>query len=392
MTPDRARAILAAALAPLPLPDFFAALGRTRLEAKGSATHPRAQLLGADPRQTLLDAFGILGSRLGCHAVAATSPPPAIEPVGDPPAFLRLIQSFHERDYTVTFEDVAMLSPPLQHFIRALVALLHQPVSATVFWSKPGARAIVHYDNRDNIVIQLSGQKRWFISTDPPSLPNNWKRVGEAPPSIEPHEVVDASPGDLLYIPRGTPHTVHSTTESLHLAILFTPLTLRDAMIAAIDHLSDLDRGFRETLLMHVEDPARATLPEKMAEGAEQLLARCQSPEFVASAVAHRSARMIADLPALPMPAVRRSLTPRSRVTHAPLAIGHLMRLGPLVDFSQPGARMAIHAGAEPALHYILETPSFRIGEIPGLADDVRIALVERLLASGFLEHADFDA
>jgi uncharacterized RmlC-like cupin family protein len=385
MTPAQARSILEEALSPLSVDAFLDAMGRTLLEVKGGVTHSRTQLLGADPRQTLLSAFRTHASQLGCHAVAPTQPPPAIEPVGDPSAFLRLIQRFHERDYTVTMEEVATLAPPLQKLTRALEALLHQPVGASVFWSKAGAKAIVHYDNRDNIVIQLSGQKRWFISTDPPSLTNNWKHVGEAPPSVERHKVVDASPGDLLYLPRGTPHTVHSTTESLHLAILFTPLTLRDAMIAAVDHLSDLDRTFRETVLTSVNDPAMAALPTKVTEGVARLLAHCRSPEFVATAMARRSARFIGDLPPLPKPAARVPLTPQSRVAHARLAIAHLVNLGSLVDFSQPGARIGIHAGAEPALRYILDNSAFRVNEIPGLSDEVRLALVERLLTSGFL-------
>jgi mannose-6-phosphate isomerase-like protein (cupin superfamily) len=392
MTPAEARSILEEAFSPLPVAAFLDAMGRTLLEVKGGPTHPRCQLLGADPRHTLLSAFRTHASQLGCHSVAPTQPPPAVGPVGDPSAFLRLIQRFHERDYTVTIGDVVALSPPLQRFTRALEALLHQPVSASVFWSKAGAKARVHYDNRENIVVQLSGRKRWFISTDPPTLSNNWKHVGEGPLSLERHKVVDASPGDLLFVPRGTPHTVESTTESLHLAILFTPLTLRDAVIAAIDHLSDLDRTFRETLLTSVDDPALPTLPNKVTEGVARLLVHCRSAEFVASAMGLRSARMIDDLPPLPKPAAPVPLTLQSRVTHAPLAIAHLVHLGSLLDFSHPGARIGIHAGAEPALRYILDNTSFQVSEIPGLSDDVRLALVNRLLSSGFLLSEPYEA
>jgi hypothetical protein len=108
--------------------------------------------------------------------------------------------------------------------------------------------------------------------------------------------------------------------------------------------------------------------------------------------MAHRSARIVGDLPPLPKPAVREPLTPQSRLAHAPLAVAHLVQLGPLVDFAQPGARIGIHAGAEPALRYIVHNSSFRVNEIPGISDDVRIALVERLLASGFLESEPSDA
>ena len=39
-------------------------------------------------------------------------------------------------------------------------------------------------------------------------------------------------------------------------------------------------------------------------------------------------------------------------------------------------------------MRFIAETPRFRVGDIPGLADEVRVALVERLVASGFLRVA----
>jgi hypothetical protein len=129
-----------------------------------------------------------------------------------------------------------------------------------------------------------------------------------------------------------------------------------------------------------------AALPASVAEGVARLLSHCRSPEFIQSAMAHRSARFVGDLPPLPRPTTRAQLTAQSRVTQAPLAIASMVHLGTLVDFSQPGERTGIHAGAEPALRYILETPSFRVNEIPGLSDDVRLALVERLVSSGFLE------
>jgi len=43
--------------------------------------------------------------------------------------------------------------------------------------------------------------------------------------------------------------------------------------------------------------------------------------------------------------------------------------------------------GDEPELRFIAATDQFRVGEIPGeSSDDVRIALVSRLVASGLLQ------
>lgn len=387
MNLDQAEKLLGEIIDPLPPEDFFNALGRAPLSLKGGPSHRRAQLFGADPAKTLLDAFASHSSGLDCHSPDPSGPPPAAKQVPDPAAFRALIEDYHALGYTVRIPDVVRLSPPLARFVRALEYLLHQPVDASVFWSKAGAGAIVHYDNRDNLVIHLHGRKRWYISTDPPGLQNNWKHLGEAPPQLPRHHVVDVEPGDLLYIPRGTPHTVESESESLHLAILFVPTTLREVLIALIDQLSDADRSFRETLVSRMRDGGIEQLTPQVATGIERLAAQARSGTFIREAIQHRSARVISDLPALARPSSVPALAAHSWVKHTPLAIGYLRRMSDRLDFSLPGGRVVVHPGVERELEFIAGTPSFRIDEIPGeTTEDVRIALVSRLVATGYLE------
>jgi len=387
---QEAEAILGDVLDPLPLQTFYGALGRATLDARGGPGHSRARLFGDDPVRTLLDGFATHSARLDCHGVRPSLPPPGPREVDSPDAFLELVRAYHQRDYTVRVPEVVGLSPPLARLARALELVLHQPVDASLFWSKAGAGAIVHYDNRDNIVVQLSGRKRWYVSTDPPGLQNNWKHVDEPLPHLQRHRTVDLEPGDLLYIPRGTPHTVEGDTESLHLAILFVPVTLRDALIAAVDFLSDHDRAYRETLVARFGRDGLEPLSPAVARGLERLLGQCRSGAFVDSAMKHRSSRIIGDLPALPRPASVPPLTPGSRVRHAPLAICHLRHARERIDFRVPGGHVAVHPGVEEELRFIAEASEFRIGEVPGKAAmEVRLALIGRLIAEGFLEPAE---
>jgi hypothetical protein len=387
---EQAEALLAEVLAPMTTDAFFAAVGKSCLEVKGSPNHARRRLFGKDPKRTVLDAYATHSSELDCHARAPTQPAPAPRTVGSSDEFLELIRSYHERGYTVRVPDVVPLAPELQRFARALEHLLRRPVAASLFWSATGAQAVVHYDKRDNIIVQLEGRKRWFISTDEPGLQNNWKQVGEPLPNLQRHRVVDVGPGDLIYIPRGTPHTVESTTESLHLAILFEPITLREAIIAALDHLSDQDRAFRETAAARVQETDIEGLSEKVADGLSRLLAHCRSPEFLRAAMDLRSSRMTADLPALPKAAAPLSVTRDTRVRQSPLAISWLRPSFASLDFSLPGGHIAVHPGVEPELRFISSTESFRVAELPGASsDEVKIALVTRLIDSGFLEVAE---
>jgi mannose-6-phosphate isomerase-like protein (cupin superfamily) len=388
MNIEEAEAVLKEVLEPLPLETFFAALGHRTLDSAGGPGHVRASLFGDDPARTALAAHATHSNRLSCHGVKPSLPPPGPRETADEAEFRRLIEAYHERDYTVRIPEVIALSPRLQRFARALELLLHQPVDAILFWSKAGAGAIVHYDNRDNLVFQLQGRKRWYVSTDPPGLQNNWRQVGEPLPNLQRHRAIDVGPGDLLYIPRGTPHTVDSVTESLHLALLFVPTTLREVLIAAVDHLSDLDRSWRETAVARVDEGLDG-LASRTVDGLERLIARCRSGGFVEAAMRHRSARFVGDLPALPRPAAVPPLSAETLVRHSPLAISHLRRAGDGLDFSLPGDRLAIHPGVEEELRFIQATSEFRIRDIPGASSiEVRVALAGRLIAAGLLEPA----
>jgi bifunctional lysine-specific demethylase and histidyl-hydroxylase MINA len=390
MTPERADAILAETLAPMTTDEFFTVVGKTCFDLQGGTAHPRRRLFGDDPKRTILDAFGTHSSELDCHAKAATQPAPTPRAVSNSDEFLALIESFHKRGYTVRVPGVISLAPELQRFARALECMIRQPVGSSLFWSTAGAQAIVHYDKRDNIIIQLEGKKRWFISTDPPGLQNSWEQVGEALPHLQRHRIVDVGPGDLIYIPRGTPHTVESTTESLHVALLFEPITLREAIIAALDYLSDHDRTFRETAISRVQDTDFVALSSQIVEGLGQLLTQSKSQDFLKAATDLRSSRFTVDLLPLGNRSARPPITRDTRVRQSPLAISHLRHSLASLDFSQPGGHIAVHPGVERELQFIASTQSFRVAEVPGgSSGDVKIALVNKLVDSGFLEVAD---
>lgn len=386
MNIEEAEAILKGVLEPLRLDMFFAALGRVVLDAPGGPGHQRAALFGDDPVATAMGAHSSHSERLDCHGVNPALPPPRPRKVAGEAEFRTLIQAYHERDYTVRIPDVVSLSPRLQRFARALEVLLHQPVDASLFWSKAGAGAIVHYDNRDNLVLQLHGRKRWYVSTEPSGLQDNWKHIGEPLAQLARHRTIDVGPGDLLYIPRGTPHTVDSTSESLHLALLFVPTTMREVLIAAVDQMSDLDRSWRETAVERVDD-GLGGLPSRVVRQLERLVEQCRSYDFVEAAMEHRSSRFVGDLPALPKPQAVPAISAETRVRHSPLAIFHLRRAGDWIDLAFPGDRLAIHPGVEGDLRFIRDTSEFRIGDIPGASsEEVRVALVGRLMAAGLLE------
>ncbi len=392
MIVSQAQAVMQALLGSTPYDHFMDThMGRTPLLARGRGVEEaRGDLLGTDVRATILGAFASHAPRLTCHAHAPVGAPPMPAPVADAAAFRTLIDRYHAGRYTVRIPDVARFSPLLVQLTRAMEQLLLATVDAAIFWSAAEAQAPVHYDEYDIFVVQMVGTKRWFLSQEPPALANPWKQAAEVPPQLHDPRIVDLAPGDLLYLPRGTPHCVQSTSESIHLSIGLSPVTVRDAIQAALDRLADIDRPLREGATGRADALARGEgLDEATAavqRGLVQLMQASASPAFMADAFSHRIARLIGAMPKLGQ-AQPPALTLQSYVRHSPLAIAHLVTTDDLVDFIQPGEHILVHRGAEAGLRFIAATPLFRVADIPGpIGDDIRVALATRLVASGFLE------
>ena len=384
---EEAEALIAEILAPMTTGELFSGFGKTVLSSPGGTNASRRRLFGDDPKRALLSGYHTHADKLDFHARTPEKPAPELRAVSSSDEFMKLVGSFHEAGYTVRVPDVVPLSHELQRFARALECMIRGRVSAAVFWSAAGAQAPVHYDKPDNIVVQLEGRKRWYISTEAPGLQNNWMQVGEPLPSVEHHRVIDVEPGDLLYIPHGTPHTVDSTTDSLHLAIVFEPMSVRDAIIAAVDYLSDNDRALRETAIGRIQDTDLDRVGAQVVDGLNRALAHCRSRDFVQAALNQRWSRSTADLAALAKPSVPSTVTRDTQVRQSPLAIGHLRHSFSSLDFSYPGGHIAVHPGVEPELRFIASTKSFRVADLPGPSgENVKIALVARLVEAGFLE------
>lgn len=370
---------------------FEEVVGQRMLHIHGGESAARLGIIGDDPAAVILGAFDDLAPSLTCHSGSATRPPPKARRVANASEFSSLIRSFHDAGYTVRIPEVSDLSNELRELCRAIEVVFENPASPGIFWSAAGADAPVHHDEVDLIIIQLTGKKRWFISSDPPTLPNKWKVAGEGAPPLEEHHVIDVVPGDVIYLPRGTAHTVQSTTESIHVSIGFLPVTVRETMSAAVDYLSELDRSIRAGVTDRADDLTRGkslqAAASRVRAGLKDLLDRCQSDEFVREAIERRRARMIEDLPKIRGGAQGAPIRPDTRVRHHPLAVAQVLTTENVVDFRQPGERILVHRGAEDAMRYIVKTPEFRVSDIPGgLGDDVKVALVTRLVTSGFLQ------
>jgi hypothetical protein len=377
-------------LSPLPLDEFLDSTlqgGFCRISTVAGTD--RTELLGPDPAQRLLAAHH-LAPLLTYHSANPAGPAPSLKDVLSAEDFASRIEQLHRRNYSVRFPSLRPLSPPLDHLARALEAMLHTPVTASAFWSRGGMRAPVHCDDHDILAVQLRGVKRWYVSRRPSELPNTWARIPSGPPELGDHDSFVLEPGDLVWLPRGTFHTVDSDTDSIHVSIGFTPLTVREALVAALDHLSDIDPRLRTTLGGRLAFQLRGTgfeqLEAPVQQGLVQLVAACRTPGFLGVALQRRSARAIATLDAPAPPVQGAPIHLDTVLVQVDTALCHLTCDAKTIDLSYPGGHVYIHLGAQEGLVYMINTPRFRLREVPGgLTDEVRLSLAAKLVEIGYL-------
>jgi len=394
MSTDPATQKLEQLLRPSSPSEFLERLTEGRIiHIQGEADFERTKLLSDDPTELLIANWAMLADKIGFHAVTPSGPPPGTGPAAGQEDFRGRIRLFHDRGYSVRFPDLRPFSPALDLMARALESRVLQPVTAAAFWSKGGLRAPVHFDDRDIIAVQLVGEKQWQVSGAPSPLRTNQMIMpDEAVTAVSEPVQVTMRAGDVLYVPRGLAHTVDGQIESLHISFMFHPVTLRDALVAAIDELTTVDRTFRETIggdlrtqLANVD--ARDLVPS-ILEAVTCLRDSASSAEFLQASLRKRSGRAIRGmdpLPAVPQPKI--GLDTHLKQNESALCV--LVPGERVIELNYPGGKIYVHRGVQEALTFMVEQPVFRVRDVPGnLPGDVLLALADKLLGIGQLEIA----
>ncbi|MFJ8859021.1 cupin domain-containing protein [Streptomyces sp. NPDC102451] len=150
---------------------------------------------------------------------------------------------------TLVLDAVELLVPSVRALCERLAEALACPVDAVAFLTPPDRKGLSpHIDDEDVFVLQLSGTKQWTVHEQlrpVPLTPGVLSPSALGPVALTPL----LSPGDVMYVPRGTPHHAVSTGgHSLHLSLAARRPTLgtltADTVLAALREAapdSDLD-------------------------------------------------------------------------------------------------------------------------------------------------------
>jgi 50S ribosomal protein L16 3-hydroxylase len=154
-------------------------------------------------------------------------------------------RALYEAGFTIYFHSLR--TPTMDAWIDAITAELGLVPGATrisAFASKRGQGLKAHYDQNDNIVCQARGSKRWRVAKNTHVVnPTVGYTIGEKPTPANmaeapngfptelptPFEVVDLTPGTVMFMPNGMWHDTETTDDaSIHFNIQTGVATWKD--------------------------------------------------------------------------------------------------------------------------------------------------------------------
>lgn len=141
---------------------------------------------------------------------------------------------------TLTINDLQRVSPPALELVRLLGTTFACRSEATAFATPAGRSGFApHADELGVVVVQSEGTKNWRVW--PTDLAGPRTRATFTDDELgDPILQVTLEPGDVLYLPQGTPHAAAAThDQSVHLSLGLRPLSWNDVVSAVVGRVLD---------------------------------------------------------------------------------------------------------------------------------------------------------
>lgn len=189
-------------------------------------------------------------------------------------------RTYLQQGATLIINSVDQLVPAVSELATAIYSELGHPGQVNLYCSPTQQQGFeTHFDTHDVFILQIEGEKEWFVFRDTVPAPLVYDSTKHLPPDEPPYLQCWLQPGDVLYIPRGHWHyAIAGNLPSLHLTLGINCQTGIDWLAWLIGELQD-DPLWRQSLpLVHQGDTQAL---EQQLETLRQHLNDClQQPQL----------------------------------------------------------------------------------------------------------------
>ncbi len=168
---------------------------------------------------------------------------------------LELILESFNQGASVILNRLEKSWPPIKELCLSVFdsVKICKSVFANVYLAPSKSQAFdKHVDYQDTFIMQLEGSKLWRIFDPQYMFPLDQTQCNKANSFLAESKLqneVILKKGDLMYIPRGTPHEVLTLNEeSLHITLSIIPFTYADVITSVFSHVSENNSDFRSSL------------------------------------------------------------------------------------------------------------------------------------------------
>ncbi|MBT2531243.1 hypothetical protein J7E83_03705 [Arthrobacter sp. ISL-48] len=188
------------------------------------------------------------------------------------------LHSLYRAGGTITWASVNQIVPKVRDFTREINRAMRVRTDAVAFLTPAEKKGYpVHHDGVDLFIIQLSGSKKWRlwnIADERRGESASYSEAQLGAPVIE----ESLKPGDVLYLPYGTPHATEAEGEpSLHLSVMMRPRMWNDLLQESVTRILDQSK-FDEYPPLSEESSEAAF--QKMTELVEELSSQLRSMDI----------------------------------------------------------------------------------------------------------------
>jgi mannose-6-phosphate isomerase-like protein (cupin superfamily) len=278
---------------------------------------------------------------------------------------------------TLVLQGLHRTWAPVDDWCRRLEDDLGHPVQANAYLTPcAGSGLAPHHDEHDVFVLQVSGAKAWDIDG-----------LGD----------IVLEPGDVAYLPAGTRHVAAATrgTMSLHLTIGVLQVTVGDVLRRLLT--ADATSGWNRALPLGFHDPDRAASLRKALEQATVEVADALGSVDLDDVVRHeadrrRRQRRRSGLGRVSSVARLHELDGSSWVSPCHDRPARLVAPATSADrvvVQLEDRRLTMPGAMRDAVTLLLDRPTTKVQDLPGLEPDDRLVLVRRLVREGVLDVVD---